>query len=1149
MKKIEAENLVNATFTQSYDEGRFRRFIDNLFHEYERLGDGASAGRYIPESFKDRVVSYKRLAKFEDPEGMEIDVLAVKLASRHTLENARTTQRNFIARYLNGSRGGALKDAALVAFYADDSDEWRFSLVRMDYVLDEEQQKVRKELTPARRFSFLVGQSENTHTARQQLLPVLRSDVETTLAELEKAFNIESVTKEFFERYKALYLRLKEALEIHLDADPVTRSDFETKAVVIADFAKRLLGQIVFLYFLQKKGWLGVEKGGDWGSGPKDFLQALHRSEYGNYDNFFNDMLEPLFYEALATERTDNFYQRFNCRIPFLNGGLFEPLQGYDWVNTDILLDNRIFTEIFEVFDLYNFTVREDEPLDREVAVDPEMLGKVFENLIPENERKGSGTYYTPREIVHYMCQESLINYLDSKLNIEQHQAEDKTVQPSLLPNMGEADLLTKYEDVYVEHVPRDDLAEFIYHGDLAQEHDATTRTKNKETSTYSFKIPETIRKNAEAIDDALAHVKICDPAIGSGAFPVGIMNEIVRARQMLNAYLGNEGRTPYDFKRNAIQESIYGVDIEPSAVDIAKLRLWLSLVVDEEDFSNIKPLPNLDYKIVVGNSLVGFPFTTEGRAQKLRELTPLKEAFFNTSYPSRKAVLRKQISAIINSEYNDPSTEQTLGFKVDFDFRWSFFEVFDQNGGFDIIIANPPYVGESGNKDMFRKVSKGTALARFYLGKMDYFYFFFHLALDLSNQCGQIAFITTNYFVTATGAAKLRSDLKQRSKIRKLINFNELKIFETAKGQHNVISILSKFRESPFLTETAFTSLQGEASSTQLNNILYAKCQDTAYCKMDSEQVFEGQKNYIRFQIGNHDNPLLVLLDRIRDRFEKLSDICDINQGVVSGCDYISGRNIKKLPSADGIENKDGIFVFDLNNPRDVDIINSFNKEEKNLLRPFFKNSDIGHFISSDKETKKLIYISSKKHNIEDYPNIKAHLSIYREILDDRREVRNGRIKWYDLQWARDEHLFLGNKIVVPYRSMENTFAINGIEWFCRSDVYLIKSKKIPSTLKTICGILNSKLIFLWLYHKGKKKGEVLELMPESLGDIPLSYNEGQLTDEVNKIVDLLLTKIPELGIDNPTIKSLRKKIDQLVYQLYDLTSEEIAIIEEAAQ
>jgi hypothetical protein len=196
------------------------------------------------------------------------------------------------------------------------------------------------------------------------------------------------------------------------------------------DFAKKLMGQIVFLYFLQRKGWLGVARGQEWGTGPRDFLRRLARRDYGAYENFFNDILEPLFYDTLATDRGHEAWCKiFKCRIPFLNGGLFEPLGDYDWRKIDIILPNKMFTNterndagdigtgVFDVFDRYNFTVNEAEPLEKEVAIDPEMLGKVFENLIQENLREGLGSYYTPREIVHYMCQEGLIGYLDASLN------------------------------------------------------------------------------------------------------------------------------------------------------------------------------------------------------------------------------------------------------------------------------------------------------------------------------------------------------------------------------------------------------------------------------------------------------------------------------------------------------------------------------------------------------------------------------------------------------------------------------------------------------------------------------------------------------------------------------------------------------------
>src|SRR5439155_3936678 len=407
-----------------------------------------------------------------------------------------------------------------------------------------------------------------------------------TLAQLEDAFSVEAVTKEFFNQYAALFGDVNAALEKLAAKDKTIGDEFKRKHVSTVDFAKKLMGQIVFLYFLQKKGWLGVEKGTDWGTGPHDFLRRLADRKYGSYDNFFNDILEPLFYDTLATDRGHEAWCKiFKCRIPFLNGGLFEPLADYNWRKTDINLPNKLFTNterneagdigtgILDVFDRYNFTVNEAEPLEKEVAIDPEMLGKVFENLIEENRRKGLGAYYTPREIVHYMCQQSLINYLDTRLNREK------------------------------ETIPRADIETFVRLGEQISHYEAVK-------TRYAVKMPKNIEQHARKIDETLAEITICDPAVGSGAFPVGMMTEIVRARGALTPYFNDvQERTPYHFKRHAIQNCLYGVDIDAGAVEIAKLRLWLSLVVDEEDVKQVKPLPNLDYKVMVGDSLLGFPF------------------------------------------------------------------------------------------------------------------------------------------------------------------------------------------------------------------------------------------------------------------------------------------------------------------------------------------------------------------------------------------------------------------------------------------------------------------------------------------------------------------------------------------------------------
>jgi len=611
MEKLIAIKLLTDTLQKPFDEAQFRQFARNLVNDLDESKAFQAQGNYIKDAYKHQVRQYKRIGQYVDPDGNTIDVLVVRLQQSTSLDRARTMQRNFIAQYLQ-DRGE--KEAALVAYTTDGSLDWRFSLVRLDYRLEHRADgsyRPKKEVTAARRSSFLVGQTEPNHTAQQQLLPLLLNDRQNpTLDQLEAAFNIESVTKEFFEQYKSLFLQVRDEVEALLQTDPVIATDFTQKQIDPANFAKKLLGQIVFLYFLQKKGWLGVEPGQSWGSGAKNFLRRLFDRENVQYDNFFNDVLEPLFYQALAIDHgSDALYELPGCgqpcKIPFLNGGLFEPIGGYDWQTTNVLIANNTIQRILDTFDLYNFTVREDEPLDKEVAVDPEMLGKVFENLLEVKDRKSKGAFYTPREIVHYMCQESLINYLDTTINRQAVEIMPPSTQQTSLFAEPTAGQLSLMQEECCEWVPRGDLERLIRQGERAIENDAVVVQKGSETQTYQFQVPESVRTYAAEIDRALAEIKICDPAIGSGAFPVGMMQEIVKVRGVLTTYLPEEDRTPYAFKRHAIQSSIYGVDIDSGAVDIAKLRLWLSLVVDEDDYTRIKPLPNLDYKIVCGNSLL----------------------------------------------------------------------------------------------------------------------------------------------------------------------------------------------------------------------------------------------------------------------------------------------------------------------------------------------------------------------------------------------------------------------------------------------------------------------------------------------------------------------------------------------------------------
>ena len=1135
MDKYTSNKLVKDTFESDFDKNRFYYFIKNLLNNFDETKAFHARG-YVQEKYKKIagiIKTYERIGTYTDPNENKIDILIVYLVKNDALERARTTLRNFVADYLKNRDE---KDAGLVAFVSPDNQDWRFSLVKMEYNLVESPTgkiKAKEEFTSAKRYSFLVGINESSHTAQSRLAPILEGEYKPTLEQLEYAFNIEKVTDEFFERYRELFLKVKESLDEIVEKDETIKLDFKQKGVDPVDFSKKLLGQIVFLYFLQKKGWFGVERDSDWGTGPKNFLRLLFERMIANYKNFFNDILEPLFYEALAKERDDDFYSRFNCKIPFLNGGLFDPLSDYDWVHTDILLPDELFsnlvrtkegdtgTGILDIFDRYNFTVKEDEPLEKEVAVDPEMLGKVFENLLEVKDRKSKGTYYTPREIVHYMCQESLINYLVNE-------CEGK--------------------------VGRKGIETLIQYGETAVEHDSRVEQEGKETETYSYKLPESIRKNAQLLDDKLKNIRVCDPAIGSGAFPVGMMNEIIRTRNTLTNYLEDKkDRSIYNFKRDAIQNSLYGVDIDPGAVEIAKLRLWLSLVVDEEDIKQIKPLPNLDYKIVCGNSLLSVNKQNLFVDYNLKQIEKLKEELFNETNIRKKQEYKEQIDNLIAEVTDNNKT---------FDFEIYFSEIFENENnerkGFDVVIANPPYVGQKMNNDIFRIV-KASKLGVFHQRRMDLFYFFFHLGLDILREGGILSFITTNYYITATGADKLRKDIQNRSTLLNLINFNELKIFESASGQHNLITILQKGHHNR-LARTSITAERGFLGAEILKNIVDGTDLKTMYFHISQDKLFDN--GMIRLTAGGADD----VLDKVLTKSNKLSTVCDISTGIQTGAHKLSEAHIKKYGN---LGNKDdGIFVLN----KDELFKNNISQTDPNI-KPWFKNSDIKKYVTNLENDEYLLYVLSHQaskeiiRHFEKYKpllinrNIESGVQVsvadYDAFVSNRKKLKyvmqHSSFKqgfYYNISYPRNPTIFESEKIVSSQWAKSNIFGWNNIPWYGGTDVCVITLKNQIRTnysLKFILGILNSKIIYKWLYLRGKRKGELLELTVTPLTNIPIPLLDTParvtIANQINSLVEQILTI--KYKNSSTGIMTLEKQIDQLVYKLYDLTPEEIEIIE----
>lgn len=1111
MKKEEAERLIKDTFENSFDESKFRRFIKNLLNEINESKAFEYHGSYISDAYENHIRQYKRLGQYTDPEGNVLDVLTVKLKKESSLDRARGMQRNFIASYFK-SRGDN-KDNALVAFYHDDLDEWRFSYVKRDYRLEQTDSgkvKVREDLSPARRYSFLVGETEPSHSAQQQLVPILQDDKNNpALSRIEQAFGIEKVTKEFFEKYRNLYIKLKEEIDRIAEKDGKIREEFGAKGISTENFAKKLLGQIVFLYFLQKKGWMGVEKDEKgnyrkWGTGPKDFLRRLFDKDYVPYKNFFNDVLEPLFYQALAIDRGEvSEFTQLNCKIPFLNGGLFEPIGGYNWEETDILIENETFKEIFKIFDLYNFTVREDEPLEKEVAVDPEMLGKVFENLLEIKDRKSKGAYYTPREIVHYMCQESLIAYLDTTLNTGS--------EPIVKPNPVQQKLLGKPDPEqlgltapgYKPAVPRNDIEEFIRKGELTVQNDMRVMSEGKETKTYSLKLPESVKNNAKRIDESLASIKICDPAIGSGAFPVGMMQEIVKAREVITAHIRIEDyrlkiedlksikdadRTPYNFKRHCIQESLYGVDIDPSAVDIAKLRLWLSLVVDEDDYEKIKPLPNLEYKIVCGNSLLGVEKNLLNH-KLFAELETIKPQYFEETNPRKKNALKKQIDSLIKQITNNDEH---------FDFEVYFSEVFHEKSGFDVVIGNPPYVRQEQIKEykpLFKDIYKC------YTGAADIYVYFFERGLSLLRKRGVLTFITSNKYMRAGYGEKLREFISAYATIKELIDFGDAPVFEAT----SYPSIILLQKEKPQNGHVKALSWQREMPVAEFEQAVHAN------------NFLIAQKEFTADGWRIESRSVLRLLEKLRKAGQPLGQ-------------YVNGRFYRGI-----LTGLNEAFVVD-RATRDRLIAEHTSSAE--MLKPFLRGRDVKRWRAEPKDL--WLIFTRRGVDIKKYPAILEHLSKFKKSLTPG--IPGGRkpgsYEWYEIQdniayWKEFEQ----PKIVYPNICKRNEFAWDDKHFYTNQKAFII-----PGASKYLLAILNSQVVF-WLFGQllAKLQHDYFEPSSIFMKDFPIPKSSDTIS------IDLLVNQILTATQKNPNadVSDLEREIDRMVYELYGLTEEEVRVVE----
>lgn len=414
--------ILEETFRSKFNIDKYMLFAKEFFQNLEMVSP-EKENENISYEYRETIKAYREVALYQDPEGKLVDILAVKLSKIGNAPRFRSKQRSFIFGRISAKH----HDAAIVAFYSEASKQWRLSLICPDYGYADGKDKL--ELTPVRRYSYLAGEGEPYHIVIKQLLRIFEKEkFHPTLERIEQAFSVEKVTKDFFEKYKEKYLELKEYLEENQD---LQREATEHK-LTSEQLAKKLMGQLTFQYFLRKKGWLEGSEKLLWGKGSKSFVRALLQ------ENISLHIPESIFSNAEEKEKVSD--------------------------------------RILELFNRYNFTLHEDEPLDREVAVDPEMMGKIFENLLDVKDRKSKGTFYTPREIVHFMCQESIIHYLVKRTG-----------------------------------VPHGDMKQFVLFGEMMRDQDCSPKTIHGEKHRV---IPKTVYQKLVEIDKALETIKVADEAV-----------------------------------------------------------------------------------------------------------------------------------------------------------------------------------------------------------------------------------------------------------------------------------------------------------------------------------------------------------------------------------------------------------------------------------------------------------------------------------------------------------------------------------------------------------------------------------------------------------------------------------------------------------
>ena len=1001
-------------------------------------------------------------------DGSQLDIFDITVSSKRQLARSRVDIQEIVRRIISNYAG------AFMIFHYETMEgrwDWRFTFCRKG--------ANQLDSTDAKRYTFLLGPGQSCRTAAENFMKLhdnLERKGELEIDDIVSAFDVEALSKEFFQKYKQHYERFCQFVYDNKNDREWFGEEFaEWEDKYIRDYVKRMMGRLVFIHFMQKKGWMGVPADKQWGDGDVQFALHLYRqASEAQQDNFLDEILEPLFEDALDTPRTDDLYDTKvegfrSVKIPFLGGGLF------DKDSMDVpksRFPKEYFADLLEFFYEYNFTIDENDPNDAQVGIDPEMLGMIFENLLEDNKDKGA--FYTPKEIVQYMCRESLIAYLQTDA------ADDTT---------------------------KDAIRQFVTTHDVAAIDGAGAEL-------------------AQNISEKLREVKICDPAIGSGAFPMGLLNELFLCRGAIENF-----ENAADIKRHIIQKNIYGVDIEKGAVDIARLRFWLSLIVDAEEPT---ALPSMDFKIMQGNSLleqyqgadlsqlVATKKKKQGNVQMTlfednvdvlrQQLYALMQNYYNCSSHDQRELIRQSIKSLINMQLGaqfistvDMTNIDIAGNSEFFLWHTWFADVFDK-GGFDIVIGNPPYIQLQNDGGLLASVYDKKGFETF-AKSGDIYCLFYEQGFNLLKEHGHLCYITSDKWMRAGYGEKTRNFFASKTNPKLLVDFDGVNIFDSA----TVVTNILLFSKDNNAGKTLCSSThRGDANKT-ISEFLNQKQTICSFLTKDTWTILDATQQVLNEKIKKVGKPLK-----------------DWNINMYRG--LLTGFND----------------AFIISTEKRNEILASCSTDDERvrtdqLIRPILRGRDISRYsyswanlwlINTHNGVKKKL----PRIEIDEYPAIKQHLDKYIEQLKKRADKGDTPYNLRNCAYVED---FAKPKIVWGNLNAQGSYV------WAEEDFYInAPSPIIVPASKYLLGALNSKVADYYIRQLGvTRNGGYFEYKPMFVEKIPIPDVSNTTTEKIESLVDNILSAKKE----NPhaDTSALEHEIDLLVYDLYGLTPEEIVIVE----